>query len=420
MLVEKNYQIKLDDFLTILIAKVKINNPQKCGIDINNDKISATCYSLNFNPYNLKFDYTLELLRTESDKTGNLKKIREICKKIKPDVNCLENSCKYKNNYNTIKYFCENHQLDININCLAHILKSTCNGLSEYIANEYFKDKKEEENNKKNDLKDNNLKNNKEVMPKANTDNKEELIPKKKTKQVVKAVKANETVEVKNNEQIESNEPTKVTKKIVKRVVKKIKPDNTTEQNTENKIEENIPQNSAQNSAQNSEEKPKKIIKRIIRKVVKKKSPDSDNNSVDSIESSKIAESIESVKEVVQSSEEKHETNKPKKIIKKKKLIPDEEKETGDTKTVVHTDNKILDVDNYVIPDNYNYRTKYKIKNIVKKIIKEPETSHLDARKQILDYLKNNNQLKNDIKIDNVSFKFNNLDKFISLCAFEY
>jgi len=52
-------------------------------------------------------------------------------------------------------------------------------------------------------------------------------------------------------------------------------------------------------------------------------------------------------------------------------------------------------------------------------MVKEPETNHLDARKQILDYLKNNNQLSNNIKIDNISFKFNNLDKFISLYAFE-
>jgi cell division protein YceG involved in septum cleavage len=78
-----------------------------------------------------------------------------------------------------------------------------------------------------------------------------------------------------------------------------------------------------------------------------------------------------------------------------------------------------IDIDNYVIPDNYNYRTKYKIKNIVKKMIKESEINHLEARKQIIDYLKNNNQLNNDIKIDNVSFKFNNLDKFISAYAFE-
>ncbi len=427
MLVEKNYQIKLDDFLTILIAKVKINNPQKCGIDINNDKISATCYSINFNPYNLKFDYTLELLRTECDKTGNLKKIREVCKKIKPDVICLENSCKYKNNYNTIKYFCENHNININVNCLAQILKSTCNGLSSYIVDEYFKDKKEEEENnkknnipKQNDLKNNALKDNKEIMPKANTENKEELVPKKKTK-AVKNVKDVKSVEVKepenNNEQVELSESTKVIKKIVKRVVKKIKPENSGEQQTE----QNTPENTAQNSTQNTEEKPKKVIKRIIRKVVKKKSPDNDNNSVDSTELVKSTESTGSTKSVkeVQLNEEKDDTIKPKKIVKKKKLIPDEEKEIDNTKTVTNTDNKVVDVDNYVIPDNYNYRTKYKIKNIVKKIVKESETSHLDARKQILDYLKNNNQLSNNIKIENVSFKFNNLDKFISLCAFE-
>jgi hypothetical protein len=430
ILVEKNYQIKLDDFLTILTAKIKINNPQKCGIDINNDKISAICYSLNFNPYNLKFDYTLELLRTECDKTGNLKKIREVCKKIKPDIICLENTCQYKNNYNTIKYICENHNINININCLAHILKSTCNGLSSYIADEYFKDKKEQENKKndipvQNDLKNNDLKDNKDIMPKVNSDNKDELVPKKKTKAVknVKAIESTEIVEVKevktpeNNEQTDS---TKVTKKIIKRVVKKIKSENSSEQkseqNTENKTEENTPQI----TPQNTEEKPKKIIKRIIRKVVKKKSPDNDNNSVESVESTKSTESVKEVQLTqVQLTEQKDETIKLKKIVKKKKLVPDEEKEIVNNTNVTNTNNKVLEVDNYVIPDNYNYRTKYKIKNIIKKIVKEPETNHLDARKQILDYLKNNNQLSNNIKIDNISFKFNNLDKFISLYVFE-
>ncbi len=403
MIVEKNYQIKLDDFLIILKAKIKIDNPHKCGIDISNEKISTTCYSISFNPYNLKFDYTLQLLRSECDKTGNLKRIREICKKVKPDIICLENACKYKNNYNTIVFLCEKNNLDININCLALTLQAnSTTGYISYIIDEYFKDKKKQEleikedkkvdkkqeNNNTSDLKDNKEK---EVMPKKNTT--EDTLPKKKVKKIAESVKDAEPV--KNTE--EPSDTKIITKKIVKRVVKKIK---TEEQNTD--------QNTVEKTEENTEEKPKKVIKRIIRKVVKKKSSDaeSDNNSVNSVKSVETVEQIKPIETI--------ETEKPKKVIKKKKLIPDEE-----IPEKIQTNINTLDVDNYVIPDNYNYRTKYKIKNILKKIIKEAETTHLEARKYILDYLKNNNQLKNDIEIDNIKFKFSNLDKFISMYAFE-
>jgi len=46
--------------------------------------------------------------------------------------------------------------------------------------------------------------------------------------------------------------------------------------------------------------------------------------------------------------------------------------------------------------------------------------THIDVRKKLFEYLKENNKLKQDIELNNIKFKLNNIDKFISAYLLEH
>ena len=86
--------------------------------------------------------------------------------------------------------------------------------------------------------------------------------------------------------------------------------------------------------------------------------------------------------------------------------------------------NNNLDINlvDYKIPNDYNYRTEYNLTDFVKKLFDisdiNDKISHIDLRKQILTYLKDNDKLNKDNEINNIKFKLNDIDKFISAYCF--
>jgi len=374
-LIDFGCKLNEESFILLIKSKIFINDPKKCGININNDKILAEFYSNSFNPYNLKFKYTLDLLRSECNKSGNLKKIKDICKTIEPDIICLENACKLRNNINTVKYLCDIKKLKPTINCIAYILINIGKTYDNYIVENYFKNKqdkgiKQQLENNNNELKIEIITEEekpKKVIKKKLNKKEENNIVEVKTEEVkTEEVK---TEEVKDVDEEDVKPKKKIIKKVIRKIVKKKKEDNTENISVENT--ENISVDNTENiSVDNTENK--KVIKRVIKKVVKK-------------------------------SEEK-----PKKIVKKK-ILSDEEKQNIN----------IINLDVYEIPNNYNYRNKYKINKKLKDIIDEDEINHIDVRKKLLEYMNKNNILKKDIIISDINFKIENIDKFISAYVLE-
>ena len=347
-LVDNGCKIKKDDLLTLLKNHIYIKNPQKCGIDVNDDDISSLCYSLSYNPYGLKFKYTEKLLELESDKSGNLKKIKEICKTIQPSVKCLENSCKYKNNYATIKYFIDIKKLKTNIDSIANAIKANGGTSYTYIVDAFYKDKIKIKTEPKIEPK---------VEPKVEPDN----------------------MSVCSDDTTKTTDSTKKKKKIIKKIIKKVVKKKTTEENTEENTEE-------------TELKPKKVVKKKITE-----------ENTEETESSKSYKSTKSDKVV------------------KKKITEETTDETDSIQSVKSKKNKIINLDEFKIPNNYNYKEKYKIKNTGKNIINSTENlNHISARRLLLEYLKENNKLKHEIEFNNIKFKLNNIDKFISAHILEY
>jgi hypothetical protein len=344
-LVDNGCMITKNDLLKLLELRIHIKNPQKCKINIEDDDISALCYSNSYNPYNLKFKYTQKLLESECDKSGNLKRIKEISKTIQPTVKCLENACNYKNNYAAITFLTKKN-IKVNINCLANSLKS--NGGSNnyyYIVTSFYNDNKQKiEQPIKEDINE------------AKDDD-------------------NASIDSKNSKNSDKKKKV-IIKKIIKKVVKK-------------KTDEAVKTDETK-----SDLKPKKVVK-------KKSTISIEENKSDETESAKSTKS----------------DLKPKKVVKKKSTISIEENKSDGTETD-EEENEIINFDTYLIPNNYNYRNKYKLKiknkNIKKLFEDSEEETHLDVRRKLLTYLKENNKLKQDIEIDNIKFKLANIDKFIS------
>ena len=108
-------------------------------------------------------------------------------------------------------------------------------------------------------------------------------------------------------------------------------------------------------------------------------------------------------------------------ILKKKVIINiDDNHNDGDAHDKVNNikivveNNKIINLDEYIIPKTYNYRQNYNITELGKKICNETQINHIEIRKKILEYLKDNKKLDlNDNEIENIKFKLSNIDKFI-------
>ena len=80
-----------------------------------------------------------------------------------------------------------------------------------------------------------------------------------------------------------------------------------------------------------------------------------------------------------------------------------------------NTQNKDINLDEYIIPNEYDFRKDYNLTDLGKKIINVEKISHINLRKNLFTYLKDNNILKpNDMSIDNIKFNIKNIDKFIS------
>jgi hypothetical protein len=291
-------KVKFDDdlFAYTLQSEIKINNVNNIGIDLSSKNFTNIYFNNKFNPYNIQIALTKDILLEECKKSGNLTKIKSMCKEIIPDIKCLEEACKIKNNIHVIKYFCDAHKIKPNIYCLINICESIC---YQYSSNKWIFEefKKDLEKIKKNEIIENNI----------NVTNVTNVI---------------------NNTKMDFN-----------------------------KIEDDL--------------LPKK---KVIRKVVKKKA---ETNT-----------------------ETKNDDNNIKIIINNNK-------------------NKIIDINNYNIPKTYNYKNNYEITELGKKICEDDKINHIDFRYKLLEYLKDNNKLLNDIEFEGIKFKLNEIDKIIPAYFFK-
>ncbi len=121
-LVEKNYNISQDEFEQICDLGIKIKNVSKVEKYFENNNIKNKIY-LNNIPYNIKFEQNVEMLKHECSKSGNISKIRNLVKTVKPTEECLENACLVTSNTATVRLLHEEHNIKMTEKCLLNVAK---------------------------------------------------------------------------------------------------------------------------------------------------------------------------------------------------------------------------------------------------------------------------------------------------------
>ena len=107
-LIQHGYTLTYSDVVNALNKRQHINNIGRFGFKFKPD-ILQICSRLSYYPYNEKdigVKPTIECLRIECEKTGNISTLRSLINdnKLKPDIECLRNACKIKSNITNIKF----------------------------------------------------------------------------------------------------------------------------------------------------------------------------------------------------------------------------------------------------------------------------------------------------------------------------
>jgi len=136
MLVQHGYIVTYDDVITALEHKCKINNIKRFNIKFDG-KFLEKCSTSGYYPYTQKeigVSPTIECLRIESGKAGNTKVMKELVKSgLKPDIECLRNACKNRNNITNIRYIVEKHNIKPDVQCVKNIVRTLGNKTLDYL-----------------------------------------------------------------------------------------------------------------------------------------------------------------------------------------------------------------------------------------------------------------------------------------------
>ncbi len=135
-LIQHGYSITYEDVMFALEKRQHINNIRRFNIKFDN-KIIEKCAKLGYYPYSEKdigVKPTIECLRIECGKTGNIKTIKSLISSgLKPDIQCLRNACAVRSNITNIRFLIEKHGLKVDIECLKNMASTIGNKSLSYM-----------------------------------------------------------------------------------------------------------------------------------------------------------------------------------------------------------------------------------------------------------------------------------------------
>ena len=134
----KKGDLTLDEFIFLTRCKLSFTKATTFGFNLADPKLCEIYDELSFNPYKIKYDSTIGSLRKMCF-GGSLAKIKEQCKKVKPDVICLRNACTSRYNSRLIEYLVNEHKLDFDEICLYNTIKELRGSIGSTVYSLYEK-----------------------------------------------------------------------------------------------------------------------------------------------------------------------------------------------------------------------------------------------------------------------------------------
>jgi hypothetical protein len=398
LLFTKKDDITFNEFIFLTKKNIVFENVHIFKFNLVDTKLCEIYDELNINPYNVNYKSSMQTLLKLCYECTPISKIKKICKTVKPDIECLRKACIDPRNYHTVKYLIESHYLKIDEVCLWNIINNCKSTPMIRIIRQFFRPQdlnqaNQENNNKKlaEDISDSESDEdfeNEESEKKQDIELKVKPIVKPIVKAIVKPIvepivelKVEPIVELKVEPIVELKvEPKKPVKKLVKKITEakveakvEAKPVARADDKDSNTIKQTIVYREEIN------EDGKLVKKKIIKKIIKKNSCKEDSVKDDSVKMN----------------------NEKDNIIVKVELI-----------------------EKVNIPSEYDYRIKRKVKKSINTLLNkqkcEEVESHIELRKQVLEYIQSNKLIeKNKIKIKTFDLNkedeidFSNIDKFV-------
>lgn len=137
-IIDNNYNITESEFLLLCEKKIKIFNISKIKHFLDIPKIKNAIYYSRIN-YPVEFEFNIEILQKECQ-GGDLAKVKNILKTVKPDTSCLEYACLGGCN-NIIKLLHETYNIKFTEQCILNTVQlqsQRYNRVLTYAKNNYF------------------------------------------------------------------------------------------------------------------------------------------------------------------------------------------------------------------------------------------------------------------------------------------
>jgi len=146
LVLDGGYIPTYDDAYYALDYRIEIPNLVLYNIKIDT-KFQIKCTELDFYPYGTAPKPSIDILRAECKKSGNLARIKELSKHIAPDIVCLQNACIHKNNVAAVKFLMEKG-INPDVCCLTNVIKGKYHALGGFVVDKFLKNMTDENKKK--------------------------------------------------------------------------------------------------------------------------------------------------------------------------------------------------------------------------------------------------------------------------------
>jgi ribosomal protein L12E/L44/L45/RPP1/RPP2 len=138
LLITAGYKLTLKDVTNALENGYYVNDIKRFDFKID-QKFVDKCYETGYFPYNnLDVKPSLDCLRAEFRKSGNIKTIRQLVKQgLEPDIDCLRDACKIRVNQANIKFLLEDKNIKPDLECIKNLANAIGNNQMRTLLSHY-------------------------------------------------------------------------------------------------------------------------------------------------------------------------------------------------------------------------------------------------------------------------------------------
>lgn len=138
-LIKYGYHFTYPNMLECILKSVVISKIDRFGF-VFDERYLIACAKTGVYPYEVDIKPNMKVLEAECDKPGNLTIIKRIYNQIKgiPSSICIENACKYKNNFATVN-FLVSKDCPVTIQCVQNVANSLGSKLLNSVLDVYMK-----------------------------------------------------------------------------------------------------------------------------------------------------------------------------------------------------------------------------------------------------------------------------------------